>query len=299
MSRCYRFALPLGAMLALTGCSSPLMSSHAPPLTPEAGQRALASANDCCRSLADLPYQPLPASQSLALAFTPDTPAHDFGDGKSFFHAFRLPRTMAPLTLELTSAVRAEQVIAPSILILDDNFRPVQRISSDALNVRRPSGFSPARLGGELTLAPGADASYLVIYTSREDRRGATIHESEQAAYARVRGLARPADAEARAQHTATGEIDLSIAPVSGGDGLTVAQPSTATRDSERLSAPDTTPAPQSAPLPETFDYRRMINAALTAGDIELALELAERAERNGQAGTRAWLAERLRADQP
>ena len=47
------------------------------------------------------------------------------------------------------------------------------------------------------------------------------------------------------------------------------------------------------------FDYRRMIDAALKAGDIELAMQLAERAEREGQHGTRAWLAERLRAVSP
>ena len=37
-----------------------------------------------------------------------------------------------------------------------------------------------------------------------------------------------------------------------------------------------------------------MIRAALDSGDLELAMTLAEHAEREGESGTRRWLAERL-----
>ncbi|WP_298840876.1 MalM family protein [uncultured Salinicola sp.] len=304
----YRLAVPLGTLLfALAGCSTPLMAPQSPTIPAQQGQQALASAPDCCTSLASLPYQPISAQETLTLDFTPQAPVHDFGDGKSFFRAFELPRNNGPVAISVTSPIRDGQVFAPTILILDSAFQPVRQIPSDSLQVRRPTGFSTARLEGQFSLTPGPDAQYLVIYSSEQDRRGSTSYESEAKAYARVRGLAEPPGPDPLAVHAATGTLTLEIASLTGNPGLTpltAAAPPPANRPTPSGAgsvAPAVAPPPAPATTNEAadFDYRRMIDAALKAGDIELALELADRAERSGHPGTRAWLAERLQTRTP
>ncbi|KAA0018590.1 hypothetical protein F0A16_08710 [Salinicola corii] len=303
----YRFAVPLSTLLfALAGCSTPLMAPQSPTIPAHQGQQALASTADCCASLASLPYQPISAQETLTLDFTPPAPVHDFGDGKSFFRAFELPHNDGPVAISVTSPVQDGQVFAPTILVLDAAFQPVRKVSSDSLQVHRPTGFSTARLEGQFSLTPGPDAQYLVIYSSDRDRQAATQYESEEKAYARVRGLAEPPGPDPRAVHAPTGTITLEITARTGDAGqtpLTAAAPSPALRPAPSGSqgAPATASAPASAAANDTadFDYRRMIDAALKAGDVELALELAERAERSGHPGTRAWLANKLQARKP
>lgn len=298
----YRLAVPLSTlMIALAGCSTPLMAPHAPTIPASEGQHALESSADCCTSLASLPYQPITAQQTLTLNFTPQTPVHDFGDGKSFFHAFELPRNNGPVTLSVTSPVRDGQVFAPTIMILDSAFQPIRKVSSDALEVHSPTGFSTARLGGQFSVTPGPNAQYLVIYSSDADRQASTPYESEEKAYARVRGLAEPAGPDPRAVHTATGEVTLEIASLTGSTGMTSLIGDTPAPVPEAAGPRPQATAPAPAPVSNTadFDYRRMIEAALKAGDVELALDLAERAERSGHPGTRAWLADRLQAKMP
>ncbi|WP_110707464.1 MalM family protein [Salinicola sp. CR57] len=300
----YRLAVPLSTLLfALAGCSTPLMAPQSPTIPAQQGQQALASAPDCCTSLARLPYRPISAQETLTLDFTPQAPVHDFGDGKSFFQAFALPRNNGPVAISVTSPIRDGQLFAPTLLVLDAAFQPVRQVPSDSLRVRRPTGFSSARLEGQFSLTPGPDAQYLVIYSSEQDRRATTSYESEAKAYARVRGLAEPPGPDPRAVHAATGTLTLEVASLTGNTGLTpltTAAPPPAQRPAPSESQ-GVAPAPASATTSHNadFDYRRMIDAALKAGDIELALELADRAERSGHPGTRAWLAERLQARTP
>lgn len=307
MSNSYRLILPTGAlMLALTGCSTPLMTPPPQTVSAQAGEQALATASDCCTSLASLPYRSLGAQEHLTLNATPQSPAHDFGNGKSFFHAFELPQGSGPLSVSVTSPIRGGQLFAPTILILNASHRPVREISSEALTLRRPTGFTTARLTGEFSLTPGPDAQYLVIYTSDRDRQASTQYESEEKAYARVRGLAPPAVPDPIATHAATGEVTLEVTALTRGSILSAPTRSPAPMVDAPASPPAARSAPQGAAQPATatanerdFDYHRMIDAALKAGDVELALELAERAERSGHTGTRAWLAERLQARTP
>ncbi|WP_189443683.1 MalM family protein, partial [Salinicola rhizosphaerae] len=296
MSNSYRLILPLGAlMLALAGCSTPLMTPPPQSVSAQAGEQALATAPDCCTSLASLPYRPLDVQERITLNATPQSPAHDFGDGKSFFHAFELPQSRGPLSLSVTSPIRDGQLFAPTILILDASYRPVREMPSEALTLRRPSGFSGARLTGEFSLTPGPAASYLIVYSSAADRASTTRYESEEKAYARVRGLAEPATADPLATHTATGDIILEVAPLMGEAPMLVSdqspRPAPMQRTAEVAEPPASVRGRESPETSEPLDYRRMIQAALKAGDIELALQLADRAEREGQAGTRAWLA--------
>ncbi|MEO1853829.1 MalM family protein [Chromohalobacter sp.] len=291
------------ALTSLAGCTS-LSPQNAAPAPAEHGQQALVQAVDCCASLAALPFQALDADQTQRLKLDTSAPAHRFEDGKSFFQAFALPRDAGPLSFELTSTIVDGQVFAPTVLVLDEAFQPSQRIASDKFRYRGPSGFAPARLAAAFDLTPGPEAAYLVVYSNDAARQGSTRYESAEKVYARVRGLAPPPGPDPVAEHTATGNVTLASEPHDGGGGGLLTpilgdRATTPTPEPRPGATTDTSSTAVERTRDRDFDYRRMIDAALKAGDIELAMQLAERAEREGQHGTRAWLAERLRAVSP
>ncbi|WP_280564444.1 MalM family protein [Chromohalobacter sp. 48-RD10] len=296
------------ALTSLAGCASLVPHDDTSVAPAEQSQQALERATDCCSTLAALPYQSLAVGESQSLTLDTQAPMHRFADGASYFQAFELPRTREPLTFKLTSTIANDQVFAPTVLVLDEDFQPTQRVASDKFDYLSPNGFAGARLGATFDITPGPDAAYLVVYSNDAARQGTTQYESAEKVYARVRGLALPPGPDPIAEHTATGNVTLEnesrktsgslLTPILGtrshADSATETHTATArdeqaspsSGDSDNASAPD-------------FDYRRMINAALKADDIELAMQLAERAEREGNSGTRAWLAERLRSVSP
>ncbi|WP_277811383.1 MalM family protein [Chromohalobacter canadensis] len=293
------------ALTSLAGCASLVPHGDTAVAPAKQSQQALAQATDCCDTLATLPYQPLTVGESQSLTLDTHAPMHQFEDGASYFQAFELPRTREPLTFKLTSTIANDQVFAPTVLILDEDFQPTQRVASDKFDYLSPNGFAGARLGATFDITPGPDAAYMVVYSNETARQGTTQYESAEKVYARVRGLALPPGPDPIAEHTATGNVTLESESRETGGGLltpilgtrshadSVTKTRNATARDEQAS-----PSSASASTPD-FDYRRMINAALKADDIELAMQLAERAEREGHSGTRAWLAERLRSVSP
>ncbi|OHV08666.1 MalM family protein [Kushneria phosphatilytica] len=304
-------------VIGLAGCSSMSAQTASSAQMSRGGQALLSQTSDCCSTLAGLPYQSLQSGQSRTLTFNADTPAHQFSDGKSFFHAFALPDSRQPLVLQVTSPIDQQQVFAPSLLLLDNNFQPVERVGSDQLTYQGPNGFRDSRLTGSFSVMPGPDAAYVVLYTSDSDRAATTTYENPEKVYARVRGLAEPALPDPVAAHTATGKMTLEVSNAAERNGLLApltgdAVPTPLNDTRPRSAAPTATagstgmrsssaaaPSQQNAPAQQALDYRRMIRAALKAGDIELAMQLADRAESAGQTGTRAWLAKQLKTATP
>ncbi|MCT8468870.1 hypothetical protein KZO85_09785 [Chromohalobacter canadensis] len=296
------------ALTSLAGCATLVPHDDTAVASAKQSQQALAQATDCCDTLAALPYQPLVVGESQSLTLDTQAPMHRFEDGASYFQAFELPSTREPLTFKLTSTIANDQVFAPTVLILDEDFQPTQRVASDKFDYLSPNGFAGARLGATFDITPGPDAAYLVVYSNETARQGTTQYESAEKVYARVRGLALPPGPDPIAEHTATGNVTLESESRETGGGLltpilgtrshadSVTETRTATASDEQASSSSGDSDNASAP---DFDYRRMINAALKADDIELAMQLAERAEREGHSGTRAWLAERLRSVSP
>ncbi|WP_106475661.1 MalM family protein [Phytohalomonas tamaricis] len=300
----------------LSGCASLTGDTAPPALNAQQSSTVLTQADDCCQSLAALPYQSLGYDQTLTLNFDASTPAHVFDSGKSLFHAFSLPRGVGPLTINVTSPVHQQQVFAPELLVLDVNFQPVRRYADETFSYAQQRGFSGDRLSGELTLTPGDDAAYLIVMTSDKARAATTTMLHPAKAYARARSLVEPDIEDPVAQHVATGQVTLDVSPLGQSSGLVttimgrsnssapaVAQPTLPQTQTTQAANQQLAPAPQAqtaeAAAQDDLDYHRMINAALKAGDIELAIELADRAERAGQTGTRAWLAKQLKARTP
>lgn len=289
------------AVLWLSGCAT----APTPPAdVPETAW--LERAEDCCAGLAGLPVTPLSPRESRTLSFGPEAPVHRFDSGASPFRALRLPREAGPLRLELTSPVQRDDaghrsLFAPSLLILDEGGRIRRRLDWQDFAYRPAQGLAGDRLTLSLGVTPSAEADRLVVLTSEAALAAETRLLHPARALARARHLAEPAVSDPVARHRPEGEVTLRVRPlgetagllaplVDGGTGepMPVASPV----DGTMPEATDAAPAEASSTAP--LDWRRTIRAALAAGDLELAMSLAEHAERAGETGTRRWLAEQL-----
>ena len=286
--------LTLGSLL-LAGCATSSQQAALPP-----DDAWLSRSSDCCAGLAHLPATPLAARQKTQLVFGPDTPVHGFDSGKSPFQALALPRQAGPLKLSFTSEVlRDEQgglsLFAPTVLLLNEQGSVQRRFGWRDFNYRPARGLNTDRLVLSFGVTPGGDADRVVVMTTNQalDNHTQLLHPAR--AYARARNQAEPNVKNPIAAHRASGRVELEVIPLGEADGLLA--PLIGGREDTPLIAPETEPAQPAMPMSAMgdFDYRRMIRAALEAEDIALAMELAERAERSGDIGARAWLAEQLR----
>ncbi|MHB0775908.1 MalM family protein [Halomonas sp. WWR20] len=275
------------------------------PDTPRHEDAWLRQAVDCCQTLAGLPATPLASPGEVTLAFGPHAPVHRFETGKSPFHALTLPRQQGPLELVWTSDVARDaqghlSVFAPSILVLDERGQVQRRFGWQDFVYQPAKGLRPDRLRLAFAVTPGEDADRVVIMTSEHALANDTQLLHPERARARARHLAEPAIRNPRAQHRAQGEVELTVKPLGEGEGLLAPLLGTSkTRMSQgkaTVTEADAAAADVSPPALEGLDFRRLMRAALAADDIALAMELAERAERAGDSGARAWLAEQLQA---
>lgn len=281
----------LGALL-LGGCATttPSATEHRPD------EAWLESASDCCRGLDSLPLSPLAGHDERTLHFGPETPIHHFDTGPSPFHAMELPRGMGPLRLELISRVRRDDqghlsLFAPLVLILDETGAIQRRFDWRKFTYQPARGLNDDRLYLSFGITPSARADRLVVLTSDAARAAESELLHPARAQARARHLAEPAVVDPVAPHLASGEVSLRVRPLGESDGLLA--PLLGSGGAETV--PTSEPPPEREPVDSApLDWRRLMRAALQAGDIELAMQLAERAERAGDEGARAWLAERL-----
>ncbi|MDT8894511.1 MalM family protein [Halomonas sp. I1] len=287
----------LGALL-LGGCATttPTSTEH------RLDEAWLERASDCCRGLATLPLSPLAGRDERTLRFGPETPVHRFDTGPSPFHAMALPRGMGPLRLELISRVQRDDqgqrsLFAPLVLLLDETGAIQRRFDWQDFTYQPARGLNDDRLYLSLGVTPSAQADRLVVLTSDAARAAESELLHPARAQARARHLAEPAVVDPVAPHLASGEVSLRVRPLGESDGLLA--PLLGSGDAGMMSTNTARAEPsreqepvESAPL----DWRRLMRAAVQAGDIELAMQLAERAARAGDEEARAWLAERLQA---
>jgi hypothetical protein len=207
------------------------MQSRSPMYTgvsPSAAQsRALLNgAAPCCDALSSLRFEPLSTERSEFHTIDGSSQAFVFSAGKSLLRAFAIPSELTRATLTLESVAGAT-VFAPTVLILDGDFRVSRAIDADNF-VYTPAGFmEPQRLKGSFSLdrRTGSDLAgerYLVVFTTAESLKGSTQMISEAALYAQARGLANPRLPDPVAEHAATGVFRLSFSDVESGARPTV-----------------------------------------------------------------------------
>lgn len=298
--------LTLTALCAalLAGCAA---SAERP--SPPADDAWLRRADDCCvPGLVDLPATAIDARQSLTLRFGPKTPVHTFEGGKTPFHLLALPHRQGPLRVTLTSRVTRDadgepQVFAPVVVVLDARGDVQRRFGWREFAYHPAVGFQGDRLTLGFSVSPGMGADRVLITTSDEALAARTELLHPARLEARARHLAEPPVVDPEAAHRASGEVRVEVRPLGEATGVLAPLIGDAVSDDD---APSAIEAPSSASTAADsavardaaalggVDFRRLIRAALAADDIALAMDLAERAERAGHAGTRDWLAEQL-----
>lgn len=149
----------------------------------------LRNSQSCCTSLAGLSYQPITRQGSFEVRIGTDSPSFNFGTGKSYFAAFRLPNWPRPLTIGVDSFRAAEPgglgalipdlrglIFRPVVLILDEQFRVTQMVDNFSPGTDcRNNAFSPAlRTEFDIDMAR-AQSTYMIVLTTdafREKKEG-------------------------------------------------------------------------------------------------------------------------------
>jgi hypothetical protein len=149
----------------------------------------------CCADPSRFGWQALPSEGSVDFAIDRKSPLFEFQSGKSFFHAFRLPSSGRPYTLELRSFLedaespRSARVFFPVLAVLTDDFLVSRATDLDALRFDLPmleQTIAPA-YRVQLPIDPANTRErYLVVFTPTQllAARGVQVTTPESAAQA-------------------------------------------------------------------------------------------------------------------
>lgn len=293
-----RILLTLTPLLFIAGCEStpPLNDISANDLKsefstlglrnntpiPKEAEKLLDQSTPCCKDFAEIPYYDLKLDSTFPLVMDGSYPTYKFSDGKSFFAAFRLPRSNRPLSIEIQSIASLDRVFAPTIAILNSNFQITRQYGEAAFEYKTAGFLKGERLEANLEDIGGfKDEAYLIVYTSEGRRAGSTqlIHPSKQ--FARTQNRVEPDIPDPIAKHSALGVVAVYA---------TTGTPSDKTRE------PLVIPKDQEI-APEIYVDQK-IKQAVAEGRIEDAMILVEDAEANGSTTARRTFIEAVKGKQ-
>jgi maltose operon protein len=142
---------------------------------------SLRDATECCQSMADFRYEPLPEGKRVDLQLNASSPAFRFESGKSFFKAFSLPEKRLPYYVRIKSfalgeTIKTAHIFYPQAALLDEHYRMVAKNDPAAVFVTKAgiaetASVSWTALGIKFEDALPVnqpDARYVVIYTTDE-----------------------------------------------------------------------------------------------------------------------------------
>ncbi len=163
--------LILFMMLFLASCAT----------TYQQAVNSLRDAKECCQSMAEFQYEPLPAGNRVDFTLDASSPAFRFETGKSFFKAFSLPKRQLPYHVHIKSfglgeTVQTAHIFYPQLALLDKHYAVVARNDPGTVfvtkaGVTETAAVSWTALGIKFEddlLVNRPDARYLVIYTTDE-----------------------------------------------------------------------------------------------------------------------------------
>lgn len=192
----YRFSAFLAACTAaifLSGChvAKVLIPPNLRPPAEDAGaalklaQAHLQQATPCCTSFADFSYRSLLPWRPQKFTLGGGSMVANLNGAKSYFLAFRLPTEVKlPYRIAVKSELNgrwlhASYLFAPTIVLLDSGFQPVQ--SAD-VQLCEHMGWSDETTGafGSFSVE-NKEARYLLVYSSAAQQSGKTYWEQSPA----------------------------------------------------------------------------------------------------------------------
>jgi hypothetical protein len=141
----------------------------------------LIQSKDCCGSMAEFNYEPLPLTEGITFKIDESSPAFVFQSGKSLFKAFQLPQVEAPYYLQVKSFGLGEQIskahiFYPQLALLDDNFDVLKQSDLHEFSLRRGGLWEtasiswtavPIKVEGSL-FVDNSRAKYVIVFTNEK-----------------------------------------------------------------------------------------------------------------------------------
>lgn len=279
------------AVLALSACStvadSPVSYHKTSP-----GLESLQNNENCCETLSTIKYQSITNPEEILVSITTASPKVEFKSGRSFAEGIKLPTTLDAIRFSITSNAHYSAFV-PSLLILDQNYQPLDVIGNESITYQPLSLLDGAQYGAQVELQEhylnGEAPAYLVVFTTREALAETTPVEKPsdmamrsgniQANIAHYMGYAIP--------HSAIGKVSFAFEFTAV---TTVVEEKNRQKRVQQIIPKATAVKPElltENPLNQKEIYSTLIENSVSSGDFSAALTYVEESERLGIEGMR------------
>ncbi|EPA0985822.1 MalM family protein [Vibrio parahaemolyticus] len=281
----------LAAVVAsLIGCtSSQVQTSESSPL----GITELSRQKDCCTTLSKVSYEPITKAGDLTAVIDTNSQKVGLVSGVSYVKGYELPVFDGEANLEAISLV-GNQVFVPSILILDNEYKALDVLSSSDLSYRNSGIMYSTHYAMEKTISQkypnGKSPRYLVIFTTDKDLKNSTLIKPSSDSAIRSGSVEAnlAANTEWNIPHAAVGTVELEL----DYSGPVVRQESKQ-QQQQQQDREAALAAVVVTEFVELFDDR--IRAAVRAGEFDRALDIMKQAEKQGSPTARETFVEAMK----
>ena len=254
-------AVVLGALLSGCASDAQVQTELTPPTNAEV----------CCGDFSQFPYAQLNDKEDLKFDLDLSAPAGNFSEGNSHFAAFRFSDRSGEVMVTVSSMMIDGSVLAPEVLLLDESFNVVKKITLDDFAVLPSDAFTRTRYISKFRTNTD-NTPYFVIYTPA-DKLGQSIKVDHPAkARAKEFGEAMPMVTDPTYTYQLGGRIELQVETLK-------LRPFRASQVSQPATKQTLAPAKIKV-QPESRDfYISSIEQAVKMGDIPKALGLLDEAK--------------------
>ena len=178
--------LTLGLVLLTSACADnqgsfidygPANTQAMQKIDPLVGYQALEKATPCCDSLSELDYQNITKPGKLDLNITEKDQAFTFSTGKSFVQGFAPPKANGKIKITISAPV-VDSVFVPKVLVLNEQYEPVQVYGEKTIKLEKASLFNISRFFAEIELpiiiTTSKQPKYLVVLTTEKAMKSTT-----------------------------------------------------------------------------------------------------------------------------
>ncbi len=282
----YLGGLCLLLALPLAGCQTASLTTRNPLEVNDLQEatRRLEGATPIASRLDALTYQRLELAQNTSFIIGTSDPLIALDSGRTFVKAFELPEQPPNLTLRIQSIASDQSIFAPAALVLDKDFNVVRRVPVEAFTYEPAQFLSPDRLEASIEdIGSASGARYVVIHTTDSARQGQTRLTHPAKLYAEARGTTPPPVEDIFLPNAGIGTL---VVGVRSGTVVVETPPSTIDQ------------VPAAPGMTDDVKYRNAIEAAVSSGDIDGAMNLVRESKERGIAGMNEVFVEAIKRTQ-
>ncbi|WP_354623064.1 MalM family protein [Psychromonas sp. MME2] len=180
------------------------------------GYEALKNAPICCTSLSELNYTTISTPGAFDYIITDKNDAFNFTTGKSFVQGITLPAAEGTIKISV-SAPMVSSVFVPTIVILDEQYKPLRLYGEESIHYESGSVLRIDRFFANIEIPPifnnGRHAKHLVILTTEKAMKETTKLVPPEPTSTKIdrEALMIKANMLEPFRHTATGVVRLTF----------------------------------------------------------------------------------------